>query len=411
MTIFSNLLFVLFMLFSMNFAVADTPSAFANSPDNASVHTGQSSVHAETPMETARRNLPDLKNLDDEAFVDVVHDVYYPQIDKKEFDKIIGYSRSKKVSTNLLGTITLWLVLIGGILGYVYMYRNEKMIKGANLMNSNKEIGVKGWLKFFIVMLGIISPAFNFGSAASSFSESELANETLSSLQIWQNHKNIVWLIIAVFSGFNIFSALQLRFNWKPISLTFAKIAVTLIPIGCILVGVVVPKLLTDGQYEVDNKIFEKIIWSFVVAAIWLVYLHKSNLVHATYINSHEKKSPDANHMGMSVSTSNHQESISRIDDSSSYVKQPKIEQPHQVSSLPTAIKLQDDVASEGTERIVTEDEMYEKIGFELDSGQLHTPTWLKAFSQASGDENVAKAAYIKSRIERLTLEQQKRPV
>ncbi|WP_423708772.1 DUF2569 family protein [Undibacterium sp. WLX3042] len=317
MSIFSNLVFFLLMLFSMGPAIADDPSGFANSQSNSLVSNDQDSTRTETRMEEVRRKLPDLKNLDDEAFVDAVHKLYYPEIDKKEFEKLMGYSRPSKVSTNLLHTIMFWLVLIGGFLGYAYMYRNEKMNKDANLIISNEEIGIKGWLKFFIVMLGIFSPALNFGSTANSFVESELAYETLAGSQVWENYKNVVWLIIAVFSGFNIFAALQLRFKWKPMSVTFARIAVALTPIGCILVGVVAPRLFTGGQYAIDNKIVGQIIYSIVISAIWLVYLHMSNLVHATYSNSHEKKSPHANNTDMPVVTSNQHESISSINGAS----------------------------------------------------------------------------------------------
>jgi len=300
MRIFSNLVFFLLMLFSTGSVIADEPSTIAVLPENSSVSNDHSNG-AETRMEEFRRKLPALKNLDDEAFVDAVHKLYYQEIDKKELEKFMGYSRPQKESTNLFGTIVFWLVLVGGLLGYAYMYRNEKMKKDANMMISNTEIGVKGWLKFFIVMLGIISPALNFGSATNSFEESELTYKALSGSQVWETYKNTVWLIITVFSGFNIFAALQLRFNWKPMSVTFAKIAVALTPIGCILVGVVAPKLLTDSQYTIDNNIFGQIIYSIVISAIWLVYLHMSNLVHATYSNSHEKKSPHANNVYMPV--------------------------------------------------------------------------------------------------------------
>jgi len=144
MRIFSNLVFFLLMLFSMGSAIADAPSGFANSQNNSSVSNDQNSSRAETRMEEVRRKLPDLNSLDDEAFIDAVHRLYYPEIDKKEFEKFMGYSRPKKVSTNLIGTILFWLVLVGGLLGYVYMYQNEKMNKDANLMISNGEIGVKG---------------------------------------------------------------------------------------------------------------------------------------------------------------------------------------------------------------------------------------------------------------------------
>lgn len=111
----------------------------------------------------------------------------------------------------------------------------------------------------------------------------------------------------------------------------------------------------------------------------------------------------------MPIAAPNQHESICAINAGSSYDEPLKTEQPHQVSSLAPTIRRQDDVISDDIVKMVTEDEMYEKIGSELESGELHVPTWLKAFSQASGDENSSKANYIKLRIERLTLEEQQK--
>lgn len=42
-------------------------------------------------LEEARKKLPQFNNLADDSFVDVVHRVYYPNMDKAEFAKSIGY--------------------------------------------------------------------------------------------------------------------------------------------------------------------------------------------------------------------------------------------------------------------------------------------------------------------------------
>lgn len=48
------------------------------------------------------------------------------------------------------------------------------------------------------------------------------------------------------------------------------------------------------------------------------------------------------------------------------------------------------------------EDPIYEQIHLELLSGNLHTPTWLKAYALAEGEDSRAKAKYIELRFERL---------
>ena len=42
-------------------------------------------------LEEARKRLPILAGLDDESFVDVVHQKYYADMDKAEFSKWVGY--------------------------------------------------------------------------------------------------------------------------------------------------------------------------------------------------------------------------------------------------------------------------------------------------------------------------------
>jgi len=46
-------------------------------------------------------------------------------------------------------------------------------------------------LKFFIVTIGVFSPALNFGSTANSFAELELTYETLSGSPVWENYKKL----------------------------------------------------------------------------------------------------------------------------------------------------------------------------------------------------------------------------
>lgn len=60
-------------------------------------------------LEEARKKLPQFNNLADDSFVDVVHRVYYPNMDKAEFAKSIGYHLPTPTAPKpKLGPIDQW---------------------------------------------------------------------------------------------------------------------------------------------------------------------------------------------------------------------------------------------------------------------------------------------------------------
>lgn len=57
-------------------------------------------------LEEARKKLPILASLDDASFVDAVHQKYYPDMDKTEFSKWVGYTPPPPKPK--LGSIDQW---------------------------------------------------------------------------------------------------------------------------------------------------------------------------------------------------------------------------------------------------------------------------------------------------------------
>jgi hypothetical protein len=60
------------------------------------------------------------------------------------------------------------------------------------------------------------------------------------------------------------------------------------------------------------------------------------------------------------------------------------------------------------TTPIMNEDAFYEQVGKEIEANNLQTGLWTRAFAEADGDENRAKAIYIKLRVAQLTAEVQR---
>ena len=59
-----------------------------------------------TTLAEARKRLPHLSHLDDESFINVVRDVYYPTMDKAELSKRLGYTPPPQKPK--LGPIDKW---------------------------------------------------------------------------------------------------------------------------------------------------------------------------------------------------------------------------------------------------------------------------------------------------------------
>lgn len=374
----------------------------------------------------ARKRLPLLKDLDDESFVDTVHKLYYSDIKKDDFDKFIGYTRptlgqrneiSEGVTNNriektteVIGSSIIWILLIGGFLGYLAAHRAGRGTLALINRSRDKSIGIQGWLRLFIVVLGIFVPALNFGSVASGFHDGETAYAILASTPAWVMYKNIVWLTLGCISAFSIYAAIQLRFIWKPSSVTLAKIAVLLWLFAGILIEIVIPAMvLTEHAITAVGKSIWGILTPIIFAAIWMTYLSMSKRVRATYLGGQGNVTSASSSITdtPSVSVTHKVPTPIKAEDASPVISS-QAEHPDRASAIAPAIPQLDGGLPIASASVETEEAMYEKIGSELDSGKPHTPTWLKAFANANGDERIAKANYIKLRLEKLLIEEQR---
>ena len=284
--------------------------------------------------------------------------------------------------SDIPGTAIIWMLLIGGLIGYFKMRNTAKSAQPLFSQSANDLVGVHGWLKFFVISLGILGPALSFGRMASDFHDAETAYSIWANTPAWATYKNTVWLTVGGFSAFSIYAALKLRFVWKHSSVTLAKIAVATWPFANIFVGFFIPMMVMGQSEPTTVQAVSGIAISIVAAFAWIGYLSMSKRVRATYIDRHD----DANDSAVKLPLAT----------------PPRPKFPNEVSvEAPILTQAKASLTATANDA-ATEDELYEKIGIELDSGNTHTATWLKAFSQANGDENLAKASYIKMRIERL---------
>jgi hypothetical protein len=280
---------------------------------------------------------------------------------------------------DVVGSIVFFGLLALGVTGYFRMRSLEKTTaRQSTSLPDDKIFGIHGWLRFFVISLGILGPALSLGRAAGNFRDEELAYSVLAAIPAWGTYKTAVWLTLGVFSAFSIYAALQLRFVWKPASVTLAKIAVASWPVSGLLIGVVLPLMAFRGQaVTTDLKFVGSFLALIISTVVWFVYLSRSKRVHATYMGAMTATVP----INAEVPESAAPEPTLAMDAA------PQQTDAGSVAVTPTAH---------------TEEELYEIIGVELDTGNTHKATWLKAYAEADGDEKVAKSRYIKYRIDQL---------
>jgi hypothetical protein len=385
----------------------------------------------------AREKIPALKGLDDETTFELIHKNYYPELDRASLAELLEYklpeSKVKRAESanvieisaqnsanlgsstyyipttavtrhevSILGTSIVWILLIGGLFRYANLRGNKSANFNIISQTSNNQIGIHGWLRFFIVALGIFGPALTLSNISYNFHLLEVTSINLVNMPNWSTFKNTIWLIFGGFSAFNIYAALQLRFIWKPSSVTIAKIAIILWPCANILFFVAIPNLIfTEQIIPINEKVITDILISIISSVIWISYLSMSKLVRATYAAGHKEV------ISTTVVIANTTEINGQHEEPASAKVEVALTVVSSQADVPnTEIDPQIGEVSVGPRIAATEEELYEEIGSELDSGKLHRPTWLKAFSQANGDEKIAKASYIKLRLIKLRKEE-----
>ncbi|MDD5029856.1 MAG: hypothetical protein PHH58_10200, partial [Rhodoferax sp.] len=91
-----------------------------------------------------------------------------------------GDSIRAKSTFDSTGAVMFWILLILGVTGYLRMRSREKAtISQTTPLPTDGLIGIHGWLRFFVISLSILGPAFSFGRIGVSFQEGERLSAVL----------------------------------------------------------------------------------------------------------------------------------------------------------------------------------------------------------------------------------------
>lgn len=296
-----------------------------------------------------------------------------------------GDAKKARSTIDLTGTVVFWLLLILGMTGYLKMRSHEKeTCSQATSLPSDGLIGIHGWLRFFVISLGILGPVLTFGRNAVGFQEAERTYAVLVNSGEWATYKTAVWLTLAAFSSFSIYAALQLRFIWKLPSVRLAKISVASWPVASVVIAFFIPKIVfPSGSIlaAVDPQFIVSFVLQVFFTIVWIFYLSRSKRVRATYTS----RSIDAgalNSEAGNLSTPN-------------IVVSPVAELKSPDSTLEGVTR--NDLEARGSSNQAFAIALEEVEGGNIDKG-----LWARLYSETGGNEAKTTARYIKLRAEQI---------
>src|SRR6267142_2527427 len=248
--------------------------------------------------------------------------------------------------------------------------------------------GVGGWLLLLVAGMMVLGPLLGVGRIGSELMDAERQYPALSSLDEWHTFKTVTWWTFAAIAALSFYGGWGLaRGNdWSVVRRAKAILWISG-PVGSLVMGVLVP-LATFGKSNVgDAQFVGGLLAAVLTATVWTAYLSKSKRVRVTFAHCVLAKP-------------------SNPDDKSQVQEKEFKTRQHSVPVTNAApISAQQDTTMSAN----LEEEFWAKALAEYESSVRRPGLWARVFSQAQGNEAVAKASYLKHRAEELSLEHQQR--
>lgn len=271
--------------------------------------------------------------------------------------------------------------------------------------------GIGGWLALLVVGMTILGPLLSMAGLNADIMLVENNNPSISSKAQWTSFKHLEWAGVLIFCAISVYGGLRLAMSRTPSAVKTAKVVLWFnYPIAVIVLGMVVPAVALDDFGTFIGSAVPALVVSLIGLSIWTAYLSKSKRVKNTYFAS-----------AISGKISPLQNATTSLDGTAYVVgdSNPRLPLVDLAPSHKGSTRTQD---HSGTLRrnslsthlhgsrtdMVIEDEtpdFYEIAWNELSDGSELKGLWAKAFADTEGDENKAKALYIKLRVARLERE------
>ena len=273
-----------------------------------------------------------------------------------------------------MGTFSIWhwAVLLIPLVLFL-----PGIVWAVNSSRSNPVYGVGGWLAILIYSLYVLVPLYNLLTTASVIGMAERENPQLLQVDSWMTFRTSTWVANAGMSVFSVFTAYCLHIRPVPSSLRLAKGYMWSVPVVALVMAWVMDLTLHVPPAEQVGRV----MGAAAIAGLWHAYLSMSLRVSGTYKPTDEGGRSDEPTRPSARSTVRPTSPEPGYPASDSAQGQPRFD----------------------------DDDLFEVVGNELRSGNPVAGTWTRAFAEADGDENKARALYIRLRVERLKLERKER--
>jgi len=265
-------------------------------------------------------------------------------------------------------------------------------------MSEKELVGVKGWLLFLVLNMGVFSVIVSFASFG-QFSLAELINPDLKLVFTWQSFKNWSRFLIIIATCLGIFSAYKLYYKHEKSSVELAIFTLWVAgPVCTILIMLLGYKLVNGYKPGVALK---GLISSITAAICWTLYLNKSVRVKNTYYNDqiiNKSQYGDDNIHNDPINEGY----LKTINNMSHNTPEKQLDIPFQTHKKDTVKQSEPIMSNNEHYKEINEDELYLQATQEVDDSNQDKALWAKCMALCEGDEGKAKYKYIKERVDRL---------
>lgn len=246
--------------------------------------------------------------------------------------------------------------------------------------------GVGGWLFLLVAGMMVLGPLLGAGRIGAEFASAERQYPALPSSDEWNAFKSATWWTFLAIAALSFYGGWGLAKGngWSVVKRAQAILWISG-PVGSLVISVLVP-LVTFGNSNVgDAQFVGALLASVIAAAVWTAYLSRSKRVRITFAHC------------VLVEPAN--------SDDKSEVLEMGSKTPQYSSSPSNAVPISSQ--QDTTMAANLEEEFWAKALAEYESNARRPGLYARAFSQAQGNEAVAKASYLKQRVEEFSLEHQ----
>lgn len=247
--------------------------------------------------------------------------------------------------------------------------------------------GRGGWLLLLVAGMTVLGPILGAGRIYADIALSENQYPALTSMTQWRTFRFVIWssfIAAATLSFYGGFGLLRGN-DWSVVKRALAILWLSG-PIATLILGVLIPLAIFDSAQSVDSGVIWALVGSVISATIWSAYLFNSRRVRVTFEHSIlDELSIDEHKFGEETTPSRSLHIQNR---------------PEREIQLPI------DHQPAKTNSCVAEEFWARAIG-EYENGNRRPGLWARVFSDAQGNEAVAKANYLKFRAEEFSKEHQ----